>query len=90
MPEIGVYEAKTHLASLLDRVARGESFVITRHGKPVARLVAAAPHDAQGVREALARLDARREALARRGVRLEDLLDAGESLRDLAHRGHRY
>ena len=35
---IGAYEAKTHLAQLLDRVADGERFVITRHGKPVARL----------------------------------------------------
>jgi len=90
MPEIGVYEAKTHLASLLERVERGESFVITRHGKPVARLVAAVAHDGQAVRQALARLDARREALERRGVRLEDLLENGESARDLAHRGHRY
>lgn len=39
MDSIGVYEAKTHLASLLDRVEEGETVTITRHGKPVARLV---------------------------------------------------
>jgi prevent-host-death family protein len=36
MDTIGAFEAKTHLSSLLERVAQGESFTITRHGKPVA------------------------------------------------------
>lgn len=40
MQEIGAFEAKNTLGSLLDRVERGEEIVITRHGKPVARLVA--------------------------------------------------
>jgi prevent-host-death family protein len=35
---VGAYEAKTHLAQLLDRVVAGEHFVITRHGKAVAQL----------------------------------------------------
>ena len=39
MVSIGAFEAKTHLAALLDRVARGEEFTITKHGTPVARLV---------------------------------------------------
>lgn len=89
MPDIGVYEAKTHLASLLDRVERGERFVITRHGKPVAQLVAVESRDGDAVREALGRMKAGREALARRGVRLKDVLGKAESLRALAHRGHR-
>ncbi len=37
--EIQASEAKTHLASLLDDVERGETIVITRHGRAVARLV---------------------------------------------------
>jgi prevent-host-death family protein len=37
--EIGAYEAKTHLPALLERVARGERFTITKHGQPIARLV---------------------------------------------------
>ena len=36
---INVYEAKTHLSRLLDRVEAGEEVVIARAGKPVARLV---------------------------------------------------
>ena len=39
MAEIGAFEAKNTLGALLDRVAQGEEIVITRHGKPVARLV---------------------------------------------------
>jgi prevent-host-death family protein len=37
--EIGAFEAKNTLGSLLDRVEQGEEVLITRHGKPVARLV---------------------------------------------------
>ena len=39
MDEIGAFEAKNTLGTLLDRVERGEEIVITRHGKPVARLI---------------------------------------------------
>jgi prevent-host-death family protein len=39
MFEIGAFEAKNTLGALLDRVMQGEEIIITRHGKPVARLV---------------------------------------------------
>lgn len=39
MAEIGAFEAKNTFGTLLDRVERGEIIVITRHGRPVARLV---------------------------------------------------
>lgn len=38
MQEIQATEAKIHLPHLLSQVEQGESFVITRHGKPIARL----------------------------------------------------
>lgn len=38
METIGAFEAKTHLAALLDRVAKGERITITRHGIPAAVL----------------------------------------------------
>jgi prevent-host-death family protein len=38
-PEVGAFQAKNTLGTLLDRVEQGEEIVITRHGKPVARLV---------------------------------------------------
>jgi prevent-host-death family protein len=36
---VGLYEAKTHLSSLVDRAARGEEIVISKSGRPRARLV---------------------------------------------------
>lgn len=39
MDEVGAYEAKTHFAELLDRVAAGERITLTKHGKPVALLI---------------------------------------------------
>lgn len=40
--DVSVYAAKTHLSRLIDRANAGEEVVITRHGRPVARLVPAA------------------------------------------------
>lgn len=37
--EIGAFEAKTHLSALLERVSKGETITITRHGVPAAMLV---------------------------------------------------
>ena len=39
MHEVRSSEAKTHFSQLLDKVEGGETVVITRHGRPVARLV---------------------------------------------------
>ena len=36
---VGSYEAKTNLPRLLDQVERGDTVTITKHGRPVARLV---------------------------------------------------
>ncbi len=41
--EVSVHEAKTHLSRLLRRVENGEEIVISRGGKPVAKLVSATP-----------------------------------------------
>ena len=39
MDEVGLFEAKNKLSELVDRAERGEEVVITRRGKPVAKLV---------------------------------------------------
>ena len=36
---LSLYEAKTHLSTLVDRAAAGEEIVITKYGRPCARLV---------------------------------------------------
>lgn len=60
MATIGAYEAKTHLSELLDRVARGERIVITRHGQPVAVLQPPDTATTRGVSEAIAGIRALR------------------------------
>jgi prevent-host-death family protein len=81
---VGAYDAKTRLSELLDRVERGEHIVITRHGKPVARLVPEGGHDRAAARAAVARLFALGEQLARRGIDLSD-----EEIRALRDEGRR-
>ncbi len=39
MEKIGAFDAKTRWSELLARAAKGESFLITKHGEPMARLV---------------------------------------------------
>jgi prevent-host-death family protein len=41
--QVNVYDAKTHLSRLLERVEQGEQIVIARNGKPIADLVAHTP-----------------------------------------------
>ena len=64
MREIGAFEAKNKLGTLLDWVENGEEVLITRRGKAVARLVPAEPgfDRAKARRAADGLLDARRRA----------------------------
>ena len=51
METVGLFEAKTHLSELIARAERGEEVIITRHNKPVAKLVPmAAPPADRGTR----------------------------------------
>ncbi len=61
MPTVNIHEAKTHLSRLVERAARGESFVIARAGKPLVRvtaLEAAAPPRRLGFLEGAIRVPA--------------------------------
>jgi len=81
MEQVGDFEAKTDLPKLLDRVERGESLTITRHGKPVAQLVPVARHDRDRAMQAFERLDQIRQQV--KGAPISELIDT-------AHEGHRY
>jgi prevent-host-death family protein len=82
MKEIQASEAKTHLAELLRAVERGESLAITRHGKPIARLVPAAAADHAARRAAVARFRALRAGWEPASMTTEEILAA-------RHDGHR-
>ena len=56
MREVPASEAKTHLPQLLDDVERGETIVITRHGRPIARIVPEAERRTDEIDRAIADL----------------------------------
>ena len=81
MREIQASEAKAHLASLLDEVERGETVVITRHGKPIARIVPEAHRRQEEIDRAIENIKALRLSAGK--ITLDELLSA-------RHEGHKY
>ncbi len=77
MITVGAFEAKTHLSALLDRVAAGEEVTITKHGRPVARLVGAGQTDRARVHSAFEKLKELRKGTTLGGLSWKDLRDAG-------------
>jgi len=43
METVNIHDAKTHLSRLVDRAAKGESFVIAKAGKPMVKVVPLEP-----------------------------------------------
>lgn len=78
MELIAAPDAKSRLSELLERASRGETFVITLHGRRVARLVPEGDFDRQ---KALAAVKKIRSMRKRRGVSLKDI-------RASIHEGH--
>ena len=66
MATVTAFEAKTRFGKLLDRVCRGEEIIITRHEKPVARLIPEGRPSLGQVREAVSELQALRQDMAKR------------------------
>jgi len=75
--EVGSFEAKNKLAELLDEVEQGGEVVITRRGKPVARLVALAPFDSAGAEAAAQRIRQRSLGVALGGLPIKSLIEDG-------------
>lgn len=77
MIEVGAFEAKTHLSSLLDRVVQGEEVVITRRGVPVARLVAAGEAQRVAAERVIEGIRSLRSGLKLGGLDWKKLRDEG-------------
>lgn len=76
MTEVALYEAKAQLSAIVERVAStGEEVLITRRGKPMARLVPV--DDESAIESALAHLLAAREASRPGTGTLRELIDEG-------------
>ncbi len=84
MATVSASEAKTRFGKLLDRVSRGEEIVITRHEKPVARLVQEGRPRLETVRKAVEEIrKLRRDVSKRPGFKpltqreIKDAINAG-------------
>ena len=72
----GIYDAKTHFASLVERAFAGEVLTITKHGKPVALLCPPTPrlHTREEAEAIAARWDALRAEHGREGIDFRELI----------------
>ena len=78
MHEVGAFEARNKLGTLLDWVDAGEEVLITRRGKAVARLVLAEPgFDRAKARRAAAGLFEARRGVTLGGLKIKDLVKEG-------------
>jgi prevent-host-death family protein len=77
MTEVGAFEAKTHLSRLLERVEHGDTITISRHGKPVARLVPIGGSSRDERMRAIADLKQLRDGQTLGGLSVRELIDQG-------------
>jgi len=81
MREIQASEAKIHLPQLLDHVERGETIIITRHGRSVARLVPETDRRRAEIDKAIQSIEEVRKRIGR--IAIQELLSA-------RHDSHKY
>jgi prevent-host-death family protein len=77
MTTVGVFDAKTHLNSLLERVSKGETIQITRRGVPVAKLVPPDSHAARDPRVLVREIRELRKGITLRGISIKELINEG-------------
>ena len=77
MAEVGAYEAKTHLPRLLERVQKGERFVITKHGHPVAELIPFRKRDPDKISAAIENLKAFQKTHSLGGLAIQEMIEEG-------------
>jgi prevent-host-death family protein len=82
MKTIGTFAAKTHFSRILDEVAAGEAYTITRNGQPVAELRPILAPDRERIDDAIQRL---REIRGRAKADPE-----GFTIRELIENGRRF
>jgi prevent-host-death family protein len=80
MTTLKAVEAKSHFSEILDRASKGEEFIVTRRGEPVARVIPFSKHRTADVKELLAELREFRKAST-------PVRNPGESWNDIAREG---
>lgn len=74
---VGAFEAKNRFSDLIDRVGRGAEVTITKHGKPVARIVPASDQLRERRKKAVAELRTWRGRYRLTGVTARELIGEG-------------
>ncbi len=77
MKTIGAFEAKNRLSELLEAAENGEEVMITKHGRPVAKLTPVDNFDRARAREAIEWMKAFRKKHPLRGLKIKDLINEG-------------
>ncbi|MGD8590856.1 MAG: type II toxin-antitoxin system prevent-host-death family antitoxin [Chromatiales bacterium] len=77
MSEIGAFEAKTHLPKLLERVKKGERFIITKQGRPIAELIPFRKRDPDKIRAAIDNLKVFQQTHSLEGLSIREMIEAG-------------
>ncbi len=73
------YEAQTHFDELLERVAKGERVIITRHHMPVAVIQPVPPEPAISPEQTIAEIKALRRQYHLRGLDIRELKEEGRA-----------
>jgi prevent-host-death family protein len=74
---VGAFEAKNRFSDLIDRVGRGAEVTITKHDKPVAKIIPATSASREKRKRAVAELRALRCRYHLKGVTARELIDDG-------------
>ena len=74
---VGAFEAKNRFSDLIDRVGRGAEVTITKHDKPVARIVPIEGHSRREKMDAVAELRSIRGRYRLKGVTARALISEG-------------
>lgn len=77
MASVGVFEAKAKLSELIEQALAGKDVVITRHGRPVVRIVAEKAPDPKGVKAAIAEVRRFRRTLRTGRIDMRALIAQG-------------
>ena len=71
MRHVGIFEAKTKLSGLVEEVEKGGEVIITRHGRPVAKLVRVEErHSPEAIARRRQAMTELREMARKRGQRI--------------------
>ncbi len=77
MQTIGAFQAKTHFSSILDQVEKGDSVIITRHGRAIARLIPVTGSDREKIKLTIQRVKQLSQRNTLSGLDWKTLRDEG-------------